>query len=260
MKSRTKEIRARVKDIIVPNNHRPLNKDKLPIIAASMDTIGLKTPITVRNSKKGLVLVTGRHRLEAARSLGWSRISCLVMDSQKIERQLWIVAENLHRAGLTKLQRADQVERWDGLVKQQAMGAQLAQPGGRQPHDKGISRTAKQLGTTRDDVRRSKKIAHLSRKAKMAVKAAGLADDEAAMLKVAKEPTPERQTKKVLELANRKHAARRRSLLPDEVRQLKALKKAHALARKFKKAWKRASAAVRQKFIKTVLKSTGGGS
>ena len=213
-----------------------------------MDTIGLKTPITVRNSKKGLVLVTGRHRLEAARSLGWSRISCLVMDSKKIERQLWIVAENLHRAGLTKLQRAEQVARWDGLVKQLAKAVQVAQPGGRQPHDKGISRTAKP-GTTRDNVRRSKKIAQLSRKGKMVVKAAGLDGDEAAMLKVAKEPTPERQTKKVLEVANRKHAARRRSLLPDEVRQLKALKKAHALARKFKKAWKRATAAVRQKFI-----------
>jgi ribosomal protein L20 len=76
------------------------------------------------------------------------------------------------------------------------------------------------------------------------------------MLKVAKESTPEGQTKKVHELANRKHASRRRSLRPNEAKQLKALKKAYADARKFKKVWTRATAAVRQKFIKSLLKRT----
>ena len=125
-----------------------------------MKTIGLKTPITIRIGKEGPVLVTGRHRLEAAKSLGWSHIPCIVMDSDKIERQQWAIAENLHRAGLTRLQRAEQVEQWAKLVKQRAEDAEVAQPGGRQPNDKGISKIAKQLGTTRDDVRRSKEIAH----------------------------------------------------------------------------------------------------
>ena len=107
MKNCTKEIRVRVEDVTIPRKHRPLNKDKLPIIATSMKTIGLKTPITVRIGKEGPVLVTGRHRLEAAKSLGWSHIPCIVMDSDKIERQQWAIAENLHRAGLTRLQRAE---------------------------------------------------------------------------------------------------------------------------------------------------------
>src|SRR6476469_6689255 len=80
------ETSVRVGDIAVPNNHRPLNKKKLPIIATSMDTIGLKTPITIRIGKDGPVLVTGRHRLEAAKSLGWGYIPCIVMNSDKIER------------------------------------------------------------------------------------------------------------------------------------------------------------------------------
>lgn len=253
MKSRTKEIRVRVEDIIVPDNHRLLKKDNLPILASSMAAIGLKTPITVRKGQKGFVLVAGRHRLEAAKSLGWSHIPCVVMDSDKVERQLWAIAENLHRTGLTRLQRAELVDRWDGLVKRLGKGAQGAQPGGRQPHDKGISRTAKALGTTRDDVSRSKKIARLSRKAKTAVKAAKLDDDESALLKVAKESTPKSQAKKVHELANSKQASRRRSLSPREAKQLNALKRAFAGARRFKKAWTRATAAVRQKFIKKVL-------
>jgi hypothetical protein len=58
----------------------------------------------------------------------------------------------------------------------------------------------------------------------------------------------------VRELAKSKQASRRHALPTAEAKQLKRLKKAYAGARKFKKAWKRATAAVRQKFIKKVLK------
>lgn len=246
----------RIAGIQVLGNHRPLVQKKVRALAASMNAIDLKTPITIRNSKKGRILVAGRHRLEAARSLGWSHIQCIVMDGNKIERQQWAIAENLHRAGLTKLQRAELIDRWDRLLEQRAKDLQMAQPGGRQPHDRGISRTAKALGTTRDNVRRSKKIAGLSGKAKKAAKRLGLDDDESALLKAAKEAIPKRQTKKVRELAKSKQASRRGSFSPREAKQLKGMKKAYARARKFKKAWKRASVVVRKKFITTVLKPT----
>ena len=176
------------------------------------------------------------------------------MRGDKIDRQLWRIAENLHRGDLTKLQRAEYVKKWDELIKKRAKGGQAAQLGGRQPHDKGLSKTAKQLRISREAVRRSKKIAGISPKAKTAAKAAKLSNNQAALLKIAKKSTPWGQTKKVKELANRKHASRHRSLPPDEVKQLKKLKKAYAGAGKFKKAWTRATAAVRQKFIKKVLK------
>jgi ParB-like chromosome segregation protein Spo0J len=243
----------RVANIRVLGQHRPLVKEKVRALADSMKAIGLNTPPTVRPSKKGPILITGQHRVEAAKSLGWSHIECFVMRGDKIERQLWRIAENLHRADLKKLQRAEYVKKWDELIKKRAKGGHFAQPGGRQPTDKGLSKTAKQLGISREAVRRSKKIAGISPKAKTAAKTAGLDDNQEALLKVAKESTPEGQTKKVKELANRKHASRRRSLPPDEVKQLKALKKAYASALKFKKAWTRATAAVRQKFIKAVL-------
>lgn len=245
----SKEIEIRTKRIVVPKNHRPLNNDKLPIIAASMAEIGLKTPISVRKSNKDVILVAGRHRLEAAKSLGWARIPCLVMDGGKVARQLWTIAENLHRAGLTRLQRAELVDRWDALV----MGSKGARPGGQQPHDKGISRTAKALGKSRDEVRRSKKIAALSPDGKEAVVAARLDNDEGAMLEVAKIPTSKGQTKKARAIAKSKRDSRRRSLFPRELKELKALKKAYAAAIKFKSAWKGATAAVRKQFITAVL-------
>jgi ParB family chromosome partitioning protein len=247
----------RIADIRVLGKHRPLVKDKIRALADSIKTIGLNTPPTVRKSKKGPILVTGQHRLKAAKLLGWSHIDCFVMRGDKIDRQLWRIAENLHRGDLTKLQRAEYVKKWDELIKKRAKGGQAAQLGGRQPHDKGLSKTANQLRISREAVRRSKKIAGISPKAKKAAKAAGLSNNQAALLKVAKESTPWGQTKKVKELkelANRKHASRHRSLPPDEVKQLKALKRAYAGARKFKKAWTRATAEVRQKFIKKVLK------
>jgi hypothetical protein len=135
-----------------------------------------------------------------------------------------------------------------------AKDGQLAQPGGRQPHDKGISRTAKQLGKSRDEVRRSKKIAGLSQDAKTTAEDVELNNDEGALLKAAQESTPEGQAKKLHELANSKQASRRRDLPPNEVKQLKALKRAFAGARRFEKAWKRATTAVRSKFITSVLK------
>ena len=216
--------------------------------------IGLNTPPTVRLSKKGPILVTGQHRLKAVTLLGRNHIDCLVMRGDKIDRQLWRIAENLHRGDLTKLQRAEYVKKWDELIKKRAKGGQAAQLGGRQPHDKGLSKTAKQLRISREAVRRSKKIAGISPKAKKAAKKVGLDDNQAALLKAAKKSTPKGQTKTLHKLAKNKQASRGHSPSPREVRQLKTLKKAFADAYKFKKVWTRATAAVRKKFIKTVLK------
>ena len=243
----------RVADIRVLGKHRPLVKEKVRVLADSIKAIGLKTPPTVRLSKKGPVLITGHHRLAAAKLLGLSRIDCSVMRGDKIDRQLWRIAENLHRGDLTKLQRAENIKKWDELIKKRGKGGQAAQPGGRQPHDKGLSKTAKQLNISREAVRRSKKIAGISPKAKKAAKKAGLDDNQSALLKAAKKSTPKGQTKKVRELAKSKQASRGHSPSPREVKQLKALKKAYAAAYKFKKAWKRATVAVRQKFIKKIL-------
>jgi ParB/Sulfiredoxin domain len=114
----------RVADIRVLGKHRPLVKKKVRMLADSIKAIGLNTPPTVRPSKKGPILVTGQHRLEAAKSLGWKEIECFVMRGDKIERQLWRIAENLHRAGLTKLQRAEYFKEWDELIKKRGKGGQ----------------------------------------------------------------------------------------------------------------------------------------
>jgi ParB family chromosome partitioning protein len=246
------EIKSiRIDNIKVIGNHRPIVKKKLRVIKDSMAKIGLKTPITVRATKEGYKLVTGRHRLEAAKLLGWTKIDAFVMAGGKTESRLWTIAENLHRAGLTALQRAESIKEWEKLIKERP---KVGQSGGRQPEDKGLSKVAKQLGTTREHIRRSRAVAALSAKAKKAAKAEGIEDNESALLKVAKEPTREAQVRKVHQLAKRKRAGKR-ELSSDELKQFKRLKRTFDEALEFKAAVIAASQLVRDEFFKKVLKN-----
>jgi ParB-like chromosome segregation protein Spo0J len=243
-----------VKDIKVSGERRPVAKLKVGLIAESMKKIGLRTPPSVRKRDNGdIELVAGLHRLEAAKSLGWKQIDCIVMKGGKIQRQLWTIAENLHRSDLTALQRAEHVAKWKRLVQKLDGDAQAAQPGGRQPKDKGISRTANKLGITRETVRRSQAIAKISPKAKAAAKKRGLDQNQAALLKVAEENTGAAQVQKVKKLA-KKEKSKPTSLSPNEVTKLNSLKKLFDQAKEFKRAWVKASVAVRRKFASRMMK------
>jgi ParB/RepB/Spo0J family partition protein len=242
-----------IKQIQVRGKSRPLIKEKLTVIAESMKKIGLNVPITVRTCLGGYVLVTGQHRLEAAKSLGWRRIKCFVTRATSIDRQLERCSENLHRAELTALQRAIYIKKWEELLRKRDSKNRAAPKGGRQPGDKGLSKTAKQLGTSREAIRRSRAVASLSPKIQKVAKAKRLDDNERALVKVAKEPTPEAQAKKLHELAHdrRKSSA---GLSLKEVTQYKRLKRALASAYDLIDCWNETSVAVRQKLVKTVLR------
>src|SRR5215831_18098676 len=134
-----------VSDVRVFGKHRDLDREKVKAIAASMEEWGLRTPIWVRRTKNTLgatvlALVAGRHRLEAAKTRGRKYINAYIVDGI--------------RAELTPLQYAEDMTELAQIVLDSAKGGQLAHPGGKQPHDLGISRAAKALGLTRDKVRR----------------------------------------------------------------------------------------------------------
>ena len=94
---------------------------KVAELAASMDELGQQAPVLVRYARDpdprradtwgpeqaGLFdLVAGAHRLEAARSLGWTRIEAILVDGSPDEIRLMEIDENLARAELTALDRA----------------------------------------------------------------------------------------------------------------------------------------------------------
>jgi hypothetical protein len=185
---------------------RPLNEKKLRAIAASMDRIGLQTPITVRCQKKRVILVSGWYRLAAAKRLGWDAIPSVELYGENVDARTWQLHENLCRADLTVLERAEHIEEQRKLVQQKSEGGQVAPPGGHQPKDVGVKKTAKALGLTREEVRRSKVIAALSAKTKAEVRKLGLDDNQAALLEIAKQPATSAQLRAVKEIAARKRA------------------------------------------------------
>jgi ParB/RepB/Spo0J family partition protein len=82
---------------------RQPQQDKVDAIVASIRENGLLHPITIRPIKgAGFNLVAGRHRLAAAKKLGWKNIPCFVKEMSEDEAALAEIDENLARAELRR--------------------------------------------------------------------------------------------------------------------------------------------------------------
>ena len=118
-----KQISIAVDLIGIPENRRrPRDKD-VEVLASSMAELGLQTPITVRyvkesGNRKVPILVAGGHRLSAAKKLGWTEVPCVVMKGDERNAEMWEIAENLHRKGLSKGQRDEQIRRYAELLEE----------------------------------------------------------------------------------------------------------------------------------------------
>lgn len=195
---------------------KTMDPDRVAMLAASINSIGLMTPITIRTIQEmeidGIketnvpVLVAGLHRLEAVKSLGMESIPCIEIDGSDIEAQLWEIAENLHRAELTALERDQHIAKWVELNN--AKVSQSGTPGGKQPKAKGIRAAERELGIQKNDASRAIKVAALSRDAKQAAIEAGLDDNRTALLAAAKEETPAAQKAVIAGYAEKKSADR----------------------------------------------------
>ncbi len=214
----------RIADIFVVGERRPVDPAKVTLIARSIGDIGLRTPITIRIVDRivdpvegeihgAYALVAGHHRLQAARHLGWERIDCIVMGGDAVDAELWEIAENLHRADLTALERDEQVARWIELTEKKAVQfSQTAKIESKRDDGKGhraeggVSAAARDLGVDKDDAYRAVKVVALSPEAKAAARERGLDDNRSALLEAARVPAAE-QAKAILEIADRKALA-----------------------------------------------------
>lgn len=101
---------------------RPVDPIHAEALAAVMAKDGQDTPIEVCRlpGKTTWLLVTGGHRLEAARLNGWDTIKALVVTTEKAERRRKEIAENLFRRGLDPIDRAAFVAELYALEKVRA--------------------------------------------------------------------------------------------------------------------------------------------
>ena len=163
-------------NVKVPEHRaRGLDPAAVARLAESMAELGLQTPITVRDDGEWPVLVAGLHRLKAAEHLGWEKIDAIYLEGDERDARLWEISENLHRADLSAVERAEHIDEWRRLMV--AKGAQVGHPpGGQQRSDagnkpqlvgnpgrpsKGHSATASALGVSHETVRRAERIAAL---------------------------------------------------------------------------------------------------
>ena len=166
-------------DIVVGDRLRALDRESVERLTESISKIGLKTPISVRSREQGWTLVSGRHRLEACIALGMDEIPVVTETGSEPEARLWEIAENLHRAELTALERAEHISLWIRLRGERGEGrpcghaddklgqvgpvseldkaAQSVPPpaGGGRGREGGVRAAARELGISRTDARRA---------------------------------------------------------------------------------------------------------
>ena len=164
-------MKMAIDEIIVRPGRREAAAHDVRELAESMKALGLLNPVTVSPNR---VLIAGLHRLEAAKSLGWTEIECNVCDLEETRAELAEIDENYVRYNLTALEKADLVKRRKTLYESlypekkagvaQAMGMNRAKGNNVsctvQPTMKSfLDDTAEKLGVHRSTVARMVQIA-----------------------------------------------------------------------------------------------------
>lgn len=201
-----------VDGVEVTHRKREVNPVAVDSLRESIAKVGLRTPITVRTAEDGarLVLVTGAHRLAAVKALGWKMIDAFVEDEDdcdEIDAELWEIAENLHRAELTALERDEQVARWVVLTEQRVSAQSAPKPLGGRPEG-GVRAASRELGLAKDDARRATKVASLSEQAKVTAREVGLDDNRTALLEASRKASAVEQVEFLKAQAERKSKER----------------------------------------------------
>lgn len=91
----------------IGQRRRTVDRQKVKGLAESIAEIGLLNPITVREVGDEFMLVAGRHRLEAAKLLDWSKIPAVIVELDDVDRMLAEIDENLIRNDLSDLERSE---------------------------------------------------------------------------------------------------------------------------------------------------------
>lgn len=113
-----------VGDVVVGPRKRPLNIEKVAGLQASMAEVGLLQPIVI-TERYGLV--AGRHRLEAARRLGWGSVAARIAPLDGLRAELAEIDENLMRNELTVLEQGEHLLRRSEILE--ALGERASHGG-----------------------------------------------------------------------------------------------------------------------------------
>jgi ParB family chromosome partitioning protein len=275
----TRDIK--IKDIVFRDRLRPVRPENVAKLAESLKTLGQTRAITVRPDPERdgkFSGIAGDTLIEAAKSLNWTRIRADIMECTEVEARLWEAMENLYRAELTALEEAEHhTECVRLIVEREAVSRQnVAKRKGGRPEG-AIAKAARELpikGKTqqarRKAIERGVKIGGIASDAKVAIRQAGLDDDQSVLFKVAKEDTAEDQLVKIKEIVRRKtlpkgkvrvrkkgsaRVASASSLSAEDKAVLARLMEMWNDARELKNGLAKASSAVQGRFVEEIRQS-----
>jgi ParB family transcriptional regulator, chromosome partitioning protein len=217
----------------IPTRLRDVDPKKVSALAESMDLIGLQTPITVWDDDSP-TLVTGAHRLAAAKSLGWEYIDVVFTDADEIDRQLWEIDENLMRSELSPTQEAEHLAKRKELWEMKSSGVICPTGGGRPGENKGFAaETADVTGTDKRNINKAVARAEkVSEDIRDEIRGTDL--DKGVVLDELARTPPEQQRARLAEF----RSEREQEVDPDE-RQLNILQS----------AWNKSSSEARRRFL-----------
>jgi ParB-like chromosome segregation protein Spo0J len=241
---------------------RPINGDTVERIAEGNRRHGQFSPVTVRVINGVPHLMTGYHRLEAAKKLKLKKVPCFVIRGGKAIARLWQISENLHRAELSVLDEAEQTAEWLKLVEKlapsQERDAEKRAPGRPEGLKKKAARELQIPGKSdaakQKTLDRRLKIANIDAAARQAARDAGFADSQTKMSQIAREPTPKAQRAAVEAMANGSWTPSPAPKSGGDEPPLVVLKSAWKKAKDLKAAWDAASLEDRRTFIIEDLK------
>jgi ParB/RepB/Spo0J family partition protein len=254
-----------IDDIKVRARLRSLNRAKVEELIESIARQGFTDPIEVRIAakwgntyEKEIVLVAGRHRLEAMKKMGATTIPSFVLPDDRRKAEMREISENLNHAPLTPLEEAEHIANWVELASEEDEIKGHNVPKSRPGRPKGV--IAKAAGTlpvkaktepaAQKAVRRAIDIAEISPKAKEMAKKNGLDQKYTALLKIAAQKTAKAQLKKVRELVsggNGQSSERASALSATDKKTYKHL--INAWKKHLGAFFAKASAKVRKKFL-----------
>lgn len=177
---------------------RKLNRSKVREMADSITEIGLLNPITVCTAGSEFTLVAGRHRLEAARLLGWQTIPATVVELSDADRHIAEIDENLIRSDLTDLERSEHLAARKGWYEAKHPETRRGgdrgnqHSGGRPRQTETISFSqdaAEKMGVTERSIRQDVQIAEsIPEDVRDAIRETPLAESKTDLLAIARLP------------------------------------------------------------------------
>lgn len=175
---------VRIDKIRLPKNGRDLDEAVVAALMDSIGCIGMQHPISVTR-RRGMVpryrLVAGAHRLSACRRLGHREILAHVISRE--EARLYKPAENLQRSELKLL------EKYAAIVEYERARKGIQPRSSVQPHDSGLSATARELKLNRRIIRRARAARALTDPARQKLVSLGLDENAGLIAKVAEKET-----------------------------------------------------------------------